>query len=88
MTKPERFQEITEDMSNLYCNKNADYGDSFGQSINEFGPIAGLVRISDKFNRAKSLLSGNQPKVNESVIDTLTDLACYAIMLRIELEQQ
>ena len=85
--KPEKFKEIVSQMADLYAKKNSDYGDSFGESVKEFGPVAGIVRISDKFNRLKSLLlHGNTQKINdESVVDTLTDMACYCIMLRMEL---
>lgn len=31
--------------------KNADYGNSFEKSLNDFGYIAGIVRIGDKYNR-------------------------------------
>ena len=54
MTKTERFKQITTEMSDLYARKNHDYGDSFGTSIQKYGPIAGLTRISDKFNRLNS----------------------------------
>jgi hypothetical protein len=87
MDKVQRFKEITSDMAETYRRKNSDYGDSFGQSIREFGFVAGVVRISDKFNRLKSLLSGKEQKVNdESVQDTLLDMANYCIMLKMEME--
>ena len=84
MDKVNRFKEITSDMAKTYERKNNDYSDSFGQSIREFGFVAGVVRISDKFNRLKSLLlSGKEQKVNdESVQDTLLDMANYCIMTR------
>lgn len=87
MDKVQRFKEITSDMAETYERKNNDYSDSFGQSIREFGFVAGVVRISDKFNRLKSLLSGKEQKVNdESVQDTLLDMANYCIMLKMEME--
>lgn len=86
MNKIERFKEIVAEMATLYENKNKDYGDSFGKSIKEHGNIAGIVRMEDKFNRLKSLLNSNEKPNYESVSDTLTDLANYAIMMRIELE--
>lgn len=88
MNRVEKFREITKSMADLYEKKNSDYGGSFEESVKEFGPIAGVVRISDKFNRMKSLLvHGKSRMVNdESVLDTLTDMACYCIMLRMELE--
>ena len=83
-----KFDEILKEMSEIYARKNHDYGNSFGQSINEFGPIAGVVRISDKFNRLKTLIKNkdSQRVSDESIIDTLTDMANYCIMLRMELE--
>lgn len=88
MDKISKFKAITQQMADTYEAKNTDYGDSFGKSIEKYGPVAGIVRMSDKFNRLENLLlNQGTAKVNdESVIDTLTDLANYAIMLRIELE--
>lgn len=78
-TKVKRFREITESMADLYERKNKDYGDSFSNSLDEFGEIAGLIRLSDKLNRLKTLV-GKTAEVNESKKDTLIDLANYAIM--------
>lgn len=81
-----RFRSIADEMAKTYERKNHDYGDSFTQSIQEWGAVAGLVRIYDKFNRAKNLLAGNEAMVDdESVADTLTDMANYCIMLRMAL---
>jgi hypothetical protein len=86
MNKVEQFKCITKQMSDLYEIKNHDYGDSFGNSIKTFGPIAGVVRISDKFERLKQLTLNKEQKVNESIEDTLLDLANYSIMLLIEFQ--
>jgi hypothetical protein len=84
-TKTLTFRKITEELNRTYQAKNADYGDSFGKSIREFGYVAGLVRISDKFNRAKNLLESKEQQVKtESVKDTLLDMAAYCIMLAME----
>lgn len=88
-TKVEKFEKIAKEMVETYSRKNHDYGDSFGESVKKYGPIAGLVRMSDKWNRLNSLVMGGEAKVKEeSIIDTLTDLACYAVMLRMEIESQ
>lgn len=64
----------------IYVAKNKDYGDSFS-SIREEFPNAVLVRLSDKFQRIKTLmLKGCGPEVDESIEDTLIDLANYALM--------
>jgi hypothetical protein len=88
-SKVRAFRDIVTGMADLYAKKNKDYGDSFGQSFKEYGAYASTQRLHDKLNRIKQLLkSGDTAVKTESVIDTLTDLACYAIMLRIEIEQQ
>lgn len=86
--KPARFDAIVKRMADTYRAKNADYGDSFGQSVKEFGYTAALVRMSDKFNRLKNLIQTDaeaQVK-DESIKDTILDLACYSVMLAIEVE--
>ncbi len=62
-----------------YINKNSDYGNSFDKSLDEFGIVASLVRMTDKLNRAKQL-SQQEARVDESMRDTLMDLANYAVM--------
>ena len=45
------------------------------------------IRLGDKFNRFKTLSRGGEQKVNdESIRDTLIDLANYAIMTVVEME--
>lgn len=72
-----------------YIKKNHDYGDSFGRSFQKYGIIAALVRMEDKWNRLDNLARKNQRgKVNdESISDTLLDLANYAIMTVMELKK-
>lgn len=62
--------------------KNHDYGNSFEKSLDAFGLVAGIVRMSDKFERLVSL---NDPSkdaqiASESLVDTLEDLSNYAAM--------
>lgn len=74
--------ELAEKITDLYRRKNADYGDSFARSLDKYGIVAALVRISDKFNRLESLTApGREAQVKEeSILDTILDLASYAIM--------
>ena len=89
MNKQELFKNITTVMLETYRRKNSDYGDSFGESIKKYGFISALTRISDKFNRLESLLTKNNREVkDESIEDTLLDLACYSIMTIIELQDK
>jgi len=80
-------EEIYCELSEVYYAKNADYGDSFGASVKEWGLIAAVVRMDDKMRRLKQLVK--QPaKVKESMRDTLLDLANYAIMTIMEVDNQ
>ena len=85
-----RFDRIAAELSALYERKNKDYGDSFGRSVEKYGFISALTRISDKFNRLESLILKNEhAEVNdESLDDTLKDLAAYCIMTVVAREQQ
>ena len=84
--KIKKHKLICEKLNKLYEAKNADYGDSFGKSYKEYGLTMPCIRLEDKLNRLKSLNFSKTAKVNESVEDTLMDLANYAIMTLIELE--
>ena len=82
------FVDITTDMAKTYAAKNHDYGNSFEQSCNKFGIIASVVRLGDKMNRIESLVTKKAEVKDESIKDTLLDLANYAIMTVMWLNQQ
>lgn len=86
MTKIQKHLDICEQLTLMYINKNADYGDSFGDTFNKLGMISAVTRITDKTNRLQSLCVNQQKVKDESIKDTLMDLANYAIMTLIELE--
>ena len=82
--------EICSYLTGLYAAKNADYGNAFIDTFKELGIVSAITRITDKANRLKSLCKpGSEQKVNdESVRDTLMDLANYAIMTIIEMDYE
>jgi hypothetical protein len=85
--KVQLHKEICAEINELYAKKNHDYGDSFHQTFVEEGMAMARIRLGDKFNRFKTLSRGNEQKVNdESIRDTLIDLANYAIMTVLERE--
>lgn len=87
VAKVQRHKIICEEINDLYDRKNHDYGDSFHQTFVEEGMAMARIRLGDKFNRFKTLSSGGDQKVNdESIRDTLIDLANYAIMTVVEME--
>ena len=86
-TKVQMHREICEEINDLYARKNQDYGDSFHQTFVEEGMAMARIRLGDKFNRFKTLSRSGEQKVdNESIRDTLIDLANYAIMTVLEME--
>ena len=87
MNKLDSFIDITLDMRNLYQDKNADYGDSFGETYKKLGLVSAVTRISDKTNRLQSLCIKDQLVKDENIKDTLIDLANYAVMTLIEMEE-
>lgn len=85
--KIEQHKEICKELTKIYDQKNHDYGDSFGKGFKEYGMTMPCIRLEDKLLRLKSLTVQNKDQqVNdESIEDTLLDLANYAIMTVIEL---
>lgn len=83
------FEEITKTMTNIFKKKNNDYGNSFEESLNEEGLTASRIRIGDKWNRFKTLSKGKKIEVkDESIRDTLVDMANYCIMTVMWLDKQ
>ena len=82
----ESMRKAYDENYQTFLKKNTDYGSSFEESLNEFGEVAGIVRISDKYNRLVNLTK-NENKVLESKADTLKDMANYCLMLAVWLEE-
>lgn len=76
----EVFREATAAMADTFRRKNHDYGNSFFESLDKRGLVAALVRMEDKMNRLDSLSKNDTMVLDESLIDTLLDLANYSIM--------
>lgn len=74
------FIDITNSLTKIYQAKNQDYGNSFEMSLYKFGLVASIIRLSDKMNRIESLSQTKARVKDESIEDTLLDLANYAIM--------
>lgn len=81
MDKLDIHAGICDSIKDLYRRKNADYGDSFVKA-RQAVPNYTLGKLYDKFSRYMNLtLKGEgSAQVEESLDDTLLDLANYAIM--------
>ena len=85
--KVRHHASICEELNEIYAQKNHDYGDSFGKGYAEYGIVMAVIRLEDKLNRLKSLIKAESLVKDESINDTLMDLANYAIMTVIERER-
>lgn len=91
MTNGEKHKKILDELHNTYNIKNKMYGDSFSESIKEWGYAAVGIRITDKFLRMKQLLrseSFGNNGTDESLRDTLSDMANYCIMSIMQLDEK
>lgn len=85
--KADRHAELCRRLNEIYRKKNADYGDSFHTTWEEEGFAMARIRLSDKLSRFKTLSrAGAQQVKDESIADTLLDLANYAIMTVLEMQ--
>lgn len=82
------FKEICKSMIATYVKKNHDYGSSFDKSLDKFGIVAAVVRIGDKMNRIESLAGKKAQVTDESIRDTLVDMANYCVMTVMWLDNQ
>ena len=82
MDNLEKYDAIAKRLRETYIQKNEKYGNSFDKSLEKYGLISALTRISDKFNRLETLILNNDNgTTDESLQDTCEDMANYLIML-------
>lgn len=89
MDNLEQHKILLQQIHDTYVKKNHDYGDSFSRSFKKYGLVAAMVRMEDKWNRLDNMASGAEQKVaNETIRDTLLDLAGYCVMTTMELDRK
>lgn len=89
------FHALLRDMADLHDRKNHDYAEEADPLSNfrraerlGIDPFAGvLVRMSDKWSRIEQLQQGKTPQ-NESLRDSLQDLAAYALLAILFLDER
>lgn len=88
VAKATRHKILCDELNDLYVKKNHDYGDSFHATFVEEGMAMSRIRLTDKLNRFKKLTQRDGQEVqDESIRDTLIDLANYALMTVLELDE-
>ena len=83
----ELFTNYTQNMREIFAKKRHDYGPSTEETFNKFGMVSMIVRMQDKLNRLYTLSKSNDSAVDESIEDTLLDLANYAVITLLEIEK-
>lgn len=76
-----RHGQICEYLNQMYEAKNKDYGDSFVKTRKKYANAI-LIRLEDKMNRLDTLIDKGHTALvkDESIDDTLLDIANYCIM--------
>lgn len=90
-----RLNELYTANVQLSAKKNADYAnndDPFQnfrvcEALGIPAEVGLVVRMSDKLMRINNLISRDAQVKDESILDTLSDLANYAMILRMYIEQ-
>lgn len=86
MTNKEKHRYLIEQIHTTYLDKNKKYGDAFNETIKKYGYISALTRMHDKFSRIESFVMNGYEDSEESLVDSLLDLANYCLMTVMELE--
>lgn len=87
MAALEEFRQVVSELGEIYQNKNHDYGDSFAAILHDFGLISTVIRLWDKVLRLQTLSQRDAKVKDESIEDTLMDIANYAIMTVAEMRK-
>lgn len=81
------YKQVVKELEDVYIKKNHDYGDSFAIILKRFGLKSTVIRLRDKLMRLETLCKKEAKVQDESIEDTLKDLANYAIMTVAEIRR-
>jgi hypothetical protein len=89
MDQYEKHKKICDTLNETYIQKNKAYGNSFTDTFEKLGVISAVTRITDKYNRLVNLATNPNVDIgDESIKDTLLDMANYCIMTYMELDKE
>ena len=84
----ELFKSYVDKMYDVFTKKRHDYGPTSEYTFEKFGLVSMLIRMYDKLGRLMNLCEkGKEPRVDESIEDTLFDLANYAMITVLEIDK-
>ena len=79
------FQIACNHLLQTFLKKHKDYGKG---NILEIGELGIAFRLAEKVSRLKNLLSKGTEPENESIDDTLEDIAVYAVIAKLYRKKQ
>lgn len=90
MTEDEyRHKKILDEMADTFSKKNSDYGNAFEEVLDDLGASYAVGRLKEKHKRLTKLVTSNKQEVDdESIEDTLLDMANYAVLTIMWLQKQ
>lgn len=88
MDNVKMHKSVCDELNALYERKNHDYGDSYHNTYLKWGLPMAAIRLEDKLNRFETLIRTEGQVKDESIRDTLIDLANYSIMTVMELDRE
>ena len=75
------YETTLSELANTFFLKNERYGNSFTDTIEDYGLVSSIVRITDKFNRMTTLFQNRELDCDDEPLkDTMLDMANYLIM--------
>ena len=84
-----RHRKILAEMADTFSKKNSDYGNAFEEILDDFGASYAVGRLKEKHKRLTKLITSNKREVeDESIEDTLLDMANYAVLTIMWLQKQ
>lgn len=82
------YEQVLDELKDIYKRKNHDYGDSFAILYKKFGLQSVIIRLWDKLLRLETLTKEDAQVKDESIQDTLKDMANYCIMTLAEMKKE
>ena len=78
--KLSEFEAILQPIAELLERKNTDYGNSFDQLREKYGPVGFHIRVADKLNRIEQLDKHPAQVKDEAIEDTIRDIIGYCTL--------
>lgn len=82
------FEKVLDEMADIHVKKDHDYGNSFDELYDDFGNLYAYMHLKEKMNRIKTLRKSRQQVKQESLRDSLLDLASYSVMWIVKLDNE